>query len=137
MCFLIKSKTVFLLTLGSLLVLQPGNKLIAQSSSTNFEKISNKKSGITFKNQLKEDEKNNILRYEYFYNGGGVAVGDLDNDGLEDLFFTGNMSSNKLYRNLGKWKFDDKTKSAGIAGKDTWTTGVPMAGDIGDGLFRR
>ncbi|PZX50543.1 VCBS repeat-containing protein [Algoriphagus chordae] len=135
MCFHIKSKTVLLLTIGSLLFLQQNNSLQAQSSSGNFEKISNRKSGITFKNQLKEDEKNNILRYEYFYNGGGVAVGDLDNDGLEDLFFTGNMSSNKVYRNEGNWKFEDKTKSAGVGGKDAWTTGVSMADINGDGFL--
>ncbi|RAI87973.1 VCBS repeat-containing protein [Algoriphagus yeomjeoni] len=135
MNFLHKSKTVLLLTLGSFIFLKPVVLLQAQSSSPNFEKISNKKSGITFKNELKEDEKNNILRYEYFYNGGGVAVGDLDNDGLEDLFFTANMSSNKVYRNLGNWKFDDKTKSAGVGGKDVWTTGVSMADVNGDGLL--
>ncbi|REG88287.1 VCBS repeat-containing protein [Algoriphagus antarcticus] len=135
MRFLIKSKTVLILTLRSLILLQPVNTLLAQSPSTNFEKISNKKSGITFKNQLKEDGENNILRYEYFYNGGGVAVGDLDNDGLEDIFFTGNMSPNKVYRNLGNWKFDDITKSAGVAGKDVWTTGVSMADVNGDGLL--
>ncbi len=135
MRFLIKSKTVLILTLGSLILLQPVNTLLAQSPSKNFEKISNKKSGITFKNQLKEDGENNILRYEYFYNGGGVGVGDLDNDGLEDIFFTGNMSPNKVYRNLGNWKFDDITKSAGVAGKDVWTTGVSMADVNGDGLL--
>lgn len=135
MRFLSTSKTVFLLTLGLLIFLQSGNSLRAQTSSPNFEKTSNKKSGVSFKNLLKEDEKNNILRYEYFYNGGGVAVGDLDNDGFEDVFFTGNMSSNKLYKNLGNWKFEDKTKSAGVAGKDAWTTGVSMADVNGDGLL--
>ncbi|PZX61260.1 VCBS repeat protein [Algoriphagus ratkowskyi] len=129
-----KSITVIALILGSFLSPHAGILLLAQSS-TKFEKVSTKKSGISFKNQLKEDEKNNILRYEYFYNGGGVAVGDLDNDGLEDVFFTGNMTSNKLYRNLGNWKFEDKTKSAGVAGKDTWTTGVSMADVNGDGLL--
>ncbi|MEP0711733.1 MAG: CRTAC1 family protein, partial [Algoriphagus sp.] len=135
MRFLLKSQTVAKLILGSLLFLQSGNYLIAQSASGGFEKVSNKKAGITFKNQLKEDEKNNILRYEYFYNGGGVAVGDLDNDGLEDLFFTANMADNKVYRNLGNWKFEDKTKAAGVAGKNIWTTGVSMADVNGDGFL--
>lgn len=129
------SQTVKLLILGFILVLQLGNILRAQSPPTAFEKISNKRASITFKNQLKEDDKNNILRYEYFYNGGGVAIGDLDNDGLEDIFFTGNMTSNKVYRNLGDWKFEDKTKSAGVEGKDIWTTGVSMADVNGDGLL--
>lgn len=131
MRFLNSSKSVYLLALGSLLFLQSGNILVAQ----NFDKIATRKSGISFKNQLKEDEKNNILRYEYFYNGGGVAVGDLDNDGFEDIFFTGNMTSNKVFKNLGNWKFEDKTKSAGVAGKDIWTTGVSMADVNGDGLL--
>lgn len=100
-----------------------------------FERVPAKKSGINFKNQLKEDQFNNILRYEYFYNGGGVAVGDLNNDGLDDIFFTGNMTGNKLYKNLGGLKFEDITKSSGIAGKDTWTTGVSMADVNGDGLL--
>lgn len=101
----------------------------------NFSKLPNRKSGVTFKNQLREDDKHNILRYEYFYNGGGVAIGDLDNDGLEDIFFTGNMTSNKVYRNLGNWEFEDMTKSAGVAGKDVWTTGVSMADVNADGLL--
>ena len=108
---------------------------IGQEFTSKFETVSPKKSNVTFKNQLTENDKNNILRYEYFYNGGGVAVGDLDNDGLDDIFFTGNMTDNKLYRNLGGWKFDDITKSAGVAGKGTWTTGASMADVNGDGLL--
>jgi hypothetical protein len=108
---------------------------IGQEVKTKFETVSSKKSYVKFKNQLVEDSKNNILRYEYFFNGGGVAVGDLDNDGLDDIFFTGNMTPNKLYRNLGGLKFEDVTKSAGVAGKTTWTTGVSMADVNGDGLL--
>lgn len=135
MNFLFKSKTS-IIVLGILVYITQGNTLLAQSANTPlFEKISNKKAGVTFKNQLKEDQKNNILRYEYFYNGGGVAVGDLDNDGLEDLFFTGNMSPNKVFKNLGNWKFEDKTKAAGVAGKEVWTTGVSMADVNADGLL--
>lgn len=135
MNFLFKSKTS-IIVLGILVYITQGNTLLAQSANTPlFEKISTKKAGVTFKNQLKEDQKNNILRYEYFYNGGGVAVGDLDNDGLEDLFFTGNMSPNKVFKNLGNWKFEDKTKAAGVAGKEVWTTGVSMADVNADGLL--
>ena len=111
------------------------NALLAQENSTKFEKLPSKRTGITFKNQLKEDPQNNILRYEYFYNGGGVAVGDLNNDGLDDIFFAGNMTQNKLYKNLGEFKFEDVTRSAGVAGKNTWTTGASMADVNGDGLL--
>lgn len=110
-------------------------KGLSQQFRSAFEKVPSKKSGISFKNQLKEDQQNNILRYEYFYNGGGVAVGDLNKDGLDDIFFTGNMTGNKLYKNLGGLKFEDITKSAGVSGKDTWTTGVSMADVNGDGLL--
>lgn len=106
-----------------------------EKASLIFEKLPAKKTGIQFKNQLKEDAENNILRYEYFYNGGGVAVGDLDGDGLEELFFTGNMTGNKLYKNLGQLKFSNVTKSAGVAGKSSWTTGVSFADVNGDGLL--
>ncbi len=110
--------------------------LLAQTSFTaKFEKTNPKKTGITFKNQLKEDRANNILRYEYFYNGGGVAIGDLDNDGFEDLFLTGNMAPNKVYRNLGNWKFEDRTKASGITSRTDWATGVTMADVNGDGLL--
>lgn len=107
----------------------------AQEYHAKFEKLSSKKTGINFKNQLREDAQFNILRYEYFYNGGGLAVGDLNNDGLADIFFTGNMTGNKLYKNLGQLKFEDITKLAGVGGKNTWTTGVSMADVNGDGLL--
>jgi hypothetical protein len=100
-----------------------------------FELIPPKKSGISFNNKLTENHKNNILTYEYFYNGGGIAVGDINNDGLEDIFFTGNMVDNRLYLNKGDFKFDDITKSAGIAGKNSWTTGTAMVDINGDGLL--
>lgn len=100
-----------------------------------FEKQKPKKLGIKFSNQLSEDRRNNILRYEYFYNGGGVAIGDLNNDGREDIFLTGNMVSNKVYENLGNWKFEDRSNQSGIDKNPGWTTGVSMADVNGDGLL--
>lgn len=100
-----------------------------------FETIPSRKSGINFNNKLTEDRSNNILTYEYFYNGGGVAVGDFNNNGLEDIFFTGNMTDNKLYQNLGNFNFKDITKTAGVAGKKSWTTGVSVVDINGDGFL--
>ncbi|MBW3466489.1 VCBS repeat-containing protein [Arthrospiribacter ruber] len=108
---------------------------IPANKSAYFESISSRKSGVSFNNKLTEDKSNNILTYEYFYNGGGVAVGDFNNDGLEDIFFTGNMTENKLYLNLGDFKFRDITKSAGVGGKKSWTTGVSVVDINGDGLL--
>lgn len=98
-----------------------------------FELLSPKRTGIIFSNTLKEDQKNNILTYEYFYNGGGVGVGDINNDGLEDVFFTGNMTDNVLYLNQGDFRFKDISKTAGVKGKNSWTTGVTMVDINADG----
>jgi hypothetical protein len=101
-----------------------------------FELLPPKQTSITFTNRINETENLNVLAYEYFYNGGGVAVGDLDNDGLEDIFLVANMGENKLYRNLGNLQFKDITKEAGkeLAGRPGgWKTGVTMADVNGDG----
>src|SRR5688500_14622824 len=98
-----------------------------------FESLPPSKTGITFKNVLKETPKANVLTYEYFFNGGGTAVGDINNDGLDDIYFTSNMGSNKLYLNQGNLKFNDITKSAGVACTEGWKTGVTMADVHGDG----
>lgn len=91
--------------------------------------------GIEFQNQLIEDKDNNIMTYEYFYNGGGVAVGDLNNDGLADIYFSGNSVKNRLFLNKGNWKFEDITKESAITEKLGWKTGVTMADVNGDGLL--
>ncbi|MEP7107095.1 MAG: VCBS repeat-containing protein [Ferruginibacter sp.] len=81
-----------------------------------FTKLPEDQTGIDFQNQLKEDNPDfNILSYPYFYNGAGVAVGDINNDGLPDLCFTGNMVKNRLYLNKGNFKFEDITTQSGIA----------------------
>jgi hypothetical protein len=108
------------------------------TAQTLFQLLPSKTTNVKFSNTLNETEKLNVLAYEYFYNGGGVAVGDINNDGLQDLYFTANMMPNKLYLNMGNMKFKDITKEAGkgIGGKqDGWKTGVTMADVNGDGLL--
>ncbi len=88
---------------------------------------------VDFINQLNENESFNIIQYLYYYNGGGVAVGDINNDGLPDLYFTANQLPNKLYLNKGQLQFEDITEKAGVAGGGMWKTGVTMADVNGDG----
>jgi enediyne biosynthesis protein E4 len=101
-----------------------------------FELLTPKQTNIKFENHINETENLNVLAYEYFYNGGGVAVGDLNNDGLEDLFLVSNMGENKLFQNTGNLQFKDITKEAGkeLSGRPGgWKTGVSMADINGDG----
>ena len=100
-----------------------------------FEPVPSKKSGIVFKNSITENEEHNALTYENLYNGGGVAVGDINNDGLEDIFFISNMEYNKVYLNTGDFKFKDITESSGLTGRAGWKSGVTMADVNGDGLL--
>jgi hypothetical protein len=98
-----------------------------------FELLSPDRTGITFANRLPDDTAFNILTYMYFYDGGGVAVGDINNDGLPDLYFTSNVGPNRLYLNKGDYRFEDVTDRAGVADPDGWKTGVTMADVNGDG----
>ncbi len=100
-----------------------------------FEKIDPNKSGIHFTNTITETSEHNVLMYEYYYNGNGVATGDLNNDGLPDLFFTGNQTPSTLYLNKGNMAFTDVTAQAGVAGKNAWRTGANIADVNGDGLL--
>ncbi|MDP2040295.1 VCBS repeat-containing protein [Algoriphagus sp.] len=100
-----------------------------------FSLLPAEQTGITFQNQLTSSSENNILEYLYFYNGGGVAAGDINGDGLVDLYFTGNQVPNKLYLNKGNFQFEDITESAGVGGDGGWSTGVTMADVDGDGLL--
>jgi hypothetical protein len=98
-----------------------------------FELLDASRTGITFSNTLPEDSTFNILNYLYYYNGGGVAVGDINNDGLPDLYFTSNRGSNRLYLNKGNYQFADITERAAVADSAGWKTGVTMADVNGDG----
>ena len=98
-----------------------------------LELLTPDQTGIQFSNQLTEDENLNILTFEYFYNGAGVGIGDINNDGLKDIFFSANQVSNRLYVNKGQLEFKDITMEAGILDRDKWATGVSMVDIDQDG----
>ncbi len=103
------------------------------AKNTLFRHLSKNESGIDFRNIIKENDELNVLNYTYFYNGGGVAAGDINNDGLPDLLFTGNMVKNRLYLNKGNNRFEDITEQSGIAKAEGWCTGATMVDINGDG----
>ena len=99
-----------------------------------FTKLNSSHTGITLNNEIWEDENFNLIRYEYLYNGGGVAVADINNDGLQDLFFTANINRNGLYLNKGNLKFENISEKANINGSKDWCTGVTVTDINQDGL---
>lgn len=107
----------------------------SDQSSSLFKKLTKSQTGIGFTNNLDLDSDFDVFRYRNYYNGGGVAIGDINNDGLADIFLTSNTKSNKLYLNKGNFKFEDITATAGVAGTKIWSTGVSMADVNGDGLL--
>jgi enediyne biosynthesis protein E4 len=100
-----------------------------------FTDVLSEHTQINFINALEDSKSLNALDYMYFYDGGGVSVGDINNDGLPDIYFTANKVSNKLYLNKGDFKFEDITEKAGVAGVSDWNTGTVMADVNGDGLL--
>jgi hypothetical protein len=102
---------------------------------TLFEKIPSARSGITFNNKITENDSINPLDVVNIYNGGGVGIGDLNNDGLPDIFFTGNMVPCRLYLNKGNFQFEDVTEAAGVGGMGRWARGVSLVDINNDGLM--
>ncbi len=121
--------TVSILIIISALLFDACNS--KKSNSLLFQLQQN--TNINFSNEVRDTKDFNILTYRNFYNGGGVAIGDINNDGLADVFFTSNMSGNKLYLNKGNFKFEDISSTAGIFHPDEWSTGVVIADVNGDG----
>ncbi len=120
----------WLLAVSALLLLFRCNPAVRP---TGFTTLAPGQTGISFENRLSETEDFNIVEYLYFYNGGGVAAGDINNDGLTDVYFSSNQDANKLYLNAGDWRFEDITDKAGAGGRGNWKTGVTMADVNGDG----
>ena len=100
-----------------------------------FTLLPSSQTHVNFSNNLVENTDFNIIEYLYFYNGGGVAAGDINNDGLVDLYFSSNQNSNKLYLNKGNWMFEEITEHSGTKGVGNWKTGVTMADVNGDGFL--
>lgn len=107
----------------------------ARENAHLFHLLPSSHTGISFVNQVENQKDFNIFKYRNFYNGGGVAIGDIDNDGLPDIYLTGNMVPNRLFRNKGNLQFEDISESAGVTGNKPWSTGVNMVDINADGLL--
>jgi len=111
------------------------SKEIDTPSAHRFSLLGQDATNITFNNSITEDYYNFFGVFNYAYNGAGVAVGDINNDGLPDIYFVGNQVQDKLYLNKGDFVFEDITKKAGIKPKKAWHNGVTMADINGDNLL--
>ena len=109
--------------------------IIANVDSPQFKLLSTETTGINFINDLVSTDDFNVYKYRNFYNGGGVALGDINNDGLQDIYLTSNLKENKLYLNKGGFKFEDISEKANVAGTKAWSTGVSMVDINADGYL--
>jgi len=129
-----KNRWIASILITSFLVLSACSELFNSGSEKLFRLISERDSGIDFSNTIIESQEFNIINYQDFYSGGGVSIGDINNDGLADIFFTGNMVQNRLYLNMSNLRFEDITVTAGLTERDyTWTTGSTMIDINNDG----
>ena len=121
------------LVIGLVSVVALFHQCTKPAKDTLFVEMPSDETGITFNNEVVQSEDNHILNYSYFFNGGGVAVGDFNNDGLVDIYFSANQKSNKLYINKGNLKFEDITDKAGVGATEGWKTGVSLTDINQDG----
>jgi len=130
-------RLALLVSLHFLLSCNPNEKTteVLNDKKTLFTMLTSKETGVAFVNEVEDKNDFNVFRYRNFYNGGGVAIGDINNDGLPDIFFTANMKLNRLYLNKGDFKFQDITELAGVGGRKPWDTGVLMVDVNGDGYL--
>jgi hypothetical protein len=120
---------LFSIVLFSVSCCEPAEKPVREL----FSALSPDSTGISFSNKLAFSQEFNIYTYRNFYNGGGVGIGDVNNDGLIDVYLVANQAPNKLFINKGNFKFEDITRTAGVGGSKSWSTGVSMADVNGDG----
>ncbi len=128
-----KGALIFILVLGIACSKEKENASIVENAP--FNNIDSKESGLDFSNDLKPNGSLNIIEYLYYYNGAGVALGDINNDGFDDIYLAANQKPDKLFLNLGNLKFKDISLSSGISKDSTWSTGVTMADVNNDGLL--
>jgi enediyne biosynthesis protein E4 len=131
---MIKNYKYILFLFGIVLASCKDSKTMFGKSDTLFNTLGTE-TGIDFQNTVENNDDMNIFNYRNFYNGAGVAIGDVNNDGLSDIYFVRNQGENKLYLNKGNWKFEDITVKAGVGGKHAFSTGAVMADVNGDGLL--
>ncbi|MDC6404600.1 MULTISPECIES: VCBS repeat-containing protein [Maribacter] len=113
----------------------PEDKATLEKAPIYFRDVPSDSSGIDFSNDLEDTGDLNIIEYLYYYNGGGVAIGDINNDGLEDVYLTANQKLDRLYLNLGGLKFKDITEDAGLLMDTSWSTGATMTDVNNDGFL--
>lgn len=106
----------------------------SKKEKTLFRQISSKESGLTFNNEIVENDMLNMINYQYLYNGGGVGIGDFNNDSLPDIYFTASLKQSKLFLNRGNLKFEDVTDKAGVGGEKKWCRGATVVDINNDGL---
>jgi hypothetical protein len=110
-----------------ILTLLFNEKIYGQNQPLQFELLKPAHTNVNFKNELRDTPEANIMLYSNYYGGGGVGIGDINNDGLQDIFFAGNQVADRLYLNKGNMVFEDITEKAGIIDNGGWLSGVLFA----------